>query len=102
MFWNYALNKDEPSQDQVDDTIDMFNEILISIDFDHTLNESVEEQFRLLEQSDSDRNSIKEPVLAMPANSKTLSRKKSPSSSKRKIQWWRFFDFEICTTSFTL
>ena len=88
MFWNYTLNKDEPSQDQADDTIDMFNEILIANDCDHTLNESVEEQFRLLEQSDSDRNSIKEPVLAMPANGKTLSRKKPPLSSKRKIQWW--------------
>ena len=102
MFWNYTLNKDEPSQDQADDTIDMFNEILIANDCDHTLNESVEEKFRLLEQSD--RNSIKEPVLAMPAESKTLSRKKpaSSSKSKRKIQLWRFFDFEFCTTSFTL
>ena len=38
MFWNNALNKDEPSQDKAEDTIDMFNKILIANDCDHTLN----------------------------------------------------------------
>ena len=54
-----TLNKDKPSQEQSDNTTNMFNEILIANNCDH---ESVEAHFELSEQSDSDRNGIKEPV----------------------------------------
>ena len=54
-----TLNKDKPSQEQSDNTTNMFNEILIANNCDH---ESVEAHFELSEQSDSDRKGIKEPV----------------------------------------
>ena len=102
MFWKQVhglpdFERDGPSEKN--DTIDMFDEILRD-NYDDILSESVDEKFHLLLESNQDVTQ-ELAIIVTPVPKKKRSKKPS-SSSKRGVQWWRFFDFELCITSWTL
>ena len=69
------------------DTNELFDE-LFAENYDDSLSESVIQQFNVLaEQAETE---------------KPRKNRSSRSTIKRKIQWWRYFNFEICTTSWVL
>ena len=92
------FKRDGPSEKN--DTIDMLDEILRD-NYDDILSESVDEKFNLLLESNQDVTQ-ELAITVTPVPKKKRYSKKPSSSSKRGVQWWRFFNFEICTTSWTL
>ena len=99
-FWKQVHGLSDLKRDEKNDTIDMFDEILRE-NYDDILSESVDEKFNLLLESNQDVTQ-ELTITVTPVPKKKRYSKNPSSSSKRGVQWWRFFDFELCITSWTL